>query len=178
MTDTIKSEVTYSDGVIAKIVGYALQNVDGLLAVSGSFFSNIKDKLVNSENVKTGVKVEVGQEEVAIDLDIIVEYGKDIPAIVESIKAIADQNVEVMTHLKVVELNVNVVDVKTKAEHETDSVTVQDRLTDAAQATSEFVGEKAGQAKDAVAAGTEKVKEATINGTEAVEEKLEESRVN
>lgn len=96
--------------------------------MSGGFFSNLKNSVVNSDSVTDGVNVEVGTKEVAVDLDIVVEYGKDIPAIVESIKTIVSQNVEVMTHLKVVELNANVVDVKTKAEHEADSVTVQDRI--------------------------------------------------
>lgn len=114
----IKSTLTYDDKVIEKIVGHALENVGGLLAVTGGFFSNIKNNLVNSDSVTDGVSVEVGTKEVAVDLAIVVEYGKDIPAIVESIKAIVAQNVASMTHLKVIEVNVNVVDIRTKAEHE------------------------------------------------------------
>lgn len=38
----IKSTLTYDDKVIEKIVGHALENVGGLLAVTGGFFSNIK----------------------------------------------------------------------------------------------------------------------------------------
>lgn len=41
-TDNIKSSLTYNDKVIEKIVGHALENVDGLLQVSGGFFSNLK----------------------------------------------------------------------------------------------------------------------------------------
>lgn len=128
--------------------------------------------------VTDGVNVEVGTKEVAVDLDIVVEYGKDIPAIVESIKTIVSQNVEVMTHLKVVELNANVVDVKTKAEHEADSVTVQDRVSDAAQATGNFASEQAGKAKAAISSGAEKTKEAVSNGTEAAKEKISEARTS
>lgn len=86
-TNQIKSTLTYDDKVIEKIVGHALENVGGLLAVTGGFFSNIKNNLVNSDSVTDGVSVEVGTKEVAVDLAIVVEYGKDIPAIVESIKA-------------------------------------------------------------------------------------------
>lgn len=170
----IKTSVTYEEKVIAKIVGHALESVDGLLAVSGGFFSNLKNSVVNSDSVTDGVNVEVGTKEVAVDLDIVVEYGKDIPAIVESIKAIVSQNVEVMTHLKVVELNANVVDVKTKA----DSVTVQDRVSDAAQATGNFASEQAGKAKAAISSGAEKTKEAVSNGTEAAKEKISEARTS
>ncbi|MHD0356861.1 Asp23/Gls24 family envelope stress response protein [Streptococcus agalactiae] len=173
----IKTSVTYEEKVIAKIVGHALESVDGLLAVSGGFFSNLKNSVVNSDSVTDGVNVEVGTKEVAVDLDIVVEYGKDIPAI-ESIKAIVSQNVEVMTHLKVVELNANVVDIKTKAEHEADSVTVQDRVSDVAQATGNFASEQAGKAKAAISSGAEKTKEAVSNGTEAAKGKISEARTS
>ncbi|HFX5417624.1 TPA: Asp23/Gls24 family envelope stress response protein [Streptococcus pyogenes] len=146
----IKSTLTYDDKVIEKIVGHALENVGGLLAVTGGFFSNIKNNLVNSGSVTDGVSVEVGSKEVAVDLAIIVEYGKDIPAIAESIKAIVSQNVDSMTHLKVVEVNVNVVDIRTKEEHEAASVTVQDRVTSAASSTSQFVSEQTEKLKDTI----------------------------
>lgn len=110
---------------------------------------------MNSDSVRDGVSVEVGSKEVAVDLDIVVEYGKDIPAIVESIKAIVFQNVDSMTHLRVVEVNVNVVDIRTKEEHEAASVTVQDRLTDAASATSQFVAEQADKVKETVSKTTD-----------------------
>lgn len=153
-TNNIKSTLTYDDKVIEKIVGHALGNVGGLLAVTGGFFSNIKNNLVNSDSVTDGVSVEVGSKEVAVDLAIIVEYGKDIPAIAGSIKAIVSQNVDTMTHLKVVEVNINVVDIRTKEEHEAASVTVQDKVTSAASSTSQFVSEQAGKLKETVSDAT------------------------
>lgn len=161
----IKSTVTYDEKVIQKIVGHALENIEGLLAVSGGFFSNVKDKLVNTDDVTTGVNVEVGKEEVATDLDVIVEYGKDIPAIAEGIKAIVAQNVEVMTHLKVVEVNVNVVDVMTREEYEASSVTLQDRVESGYET-----------AKEAASAGYERTKEAAQNAGEYISEKSGEAR--
>lgn len=160
----IKSTVTYDEKVIQKIVGHALENIDGLLAISGGFFANVKDKLVNSDDVTTGVNVEVGKEEVATDLDIIVEYGKDIPSIAEGIKAIVAQNVDVMTHLKVVEVNVNVADIMSREEYEASSVTVQDRV--------EAGYEKA---KEATAAGYERTKEAAQTAGEYISEKSSEA---
>lgn len=60
-TQVINGELTYADKVIEKIVGLALESVDGLLAVDGGFLANLKDKLVNTENVRSGVNVEVGK---------------------------------------------------------------------------------------------------------------------
>lgn len=147
--NNINSKVTYDNKVIEKIVGHALENVDGLLQASGGFFSNVKNKTVNSDSVTDGVNVEVGTEEVAVDLDVIVEYGKEIPKIAESIKQIVAENVNKMTKLKVIEVNVNVVDVRTKEEQAKAQVTVQDRVSNAASSTSAFVSEKTNQVKEA-----------------------------
>ncbi|MXQ48358.1 Asp23/Gls24 family envelope stress response protein [Streptococcus pneumoniae] len=172
----IKSTVTYDEKVIQKIVGHALENIEGLLAVSGGFFSNVKDKLVNSDDVTTGVNVEVGKEEVATDLDVIVEYGKDIPAIAEGIKAIIAQNVEVMTHLKVVEVNVNVVDIMTREEYEASSVTLQDRVESGYESAKEATAAGYERAKEAASAGYERTKEAAQNAGEYISEKSGEAR--
>ena len=40
----IRGELTYADKVIEKMIGIALESVDGLLEVSGGFFANLKDK--------------------------------------------------------------------------------------------------------------------------------------
>lgn len=154
-TPEMRGTITYDNKVVEKIVGKSLETVPGLLAVSGGFFSNLKHKTVNSNNVTDGVNVEVGTKEVAVDLDIVVEYGKDIPAIVDQMKSVITSAVADMTHLKVVEVNVNVVDTKTREEHEADSVTVQDKLSDAAKATGEFTSKQTSNLKSAVDNGAE-----------------------
>ncbi|MBU5889575.1 Asp23/Gls24 family envelope stress response protein, partial [Vibrio cholerae O1] len=70
----MKRELTYEDKVVQKIVGLALETVDGLLAVEGGFFSNLTGKLVNTDDVTSGVDVEVGKTQVAVDLKVITEY--------------------------------------------------------------------------------------------------------
>ena len=52
----VKGELTYDDKVIQKIIGLSLEKVSGLLAVDGGFFSNLADKLINTDNVTNGVK--------------------------------------------------------------------------------------------------------------------------
>ncbi|MDG4967158.1 Asp23/Gls24 family envelope stress response protein [Lactococcus lactis] len=134
----IKGTLTYEDKVVQKIVGLALESVDGLLAVDGGFFSNLTGKLVNTDNVTAGVDVEVGKKQVAVDLRIITEYKKSVPEIYKSMKEIIRKEVAGMTDLEVVEVNVSVIDIKTKAQQEEDEVSLQDKVTDAAQTTSKF----------------------------------------
>lgn len=148
--DAMRGDVTYDDKVIQKIVGVALENVDGLLTADGGFFSNVAGKLVNTDNVTAGIDTEVGKKEVAVDMKIVVEYGKDIEEIYKHIKEIIAKEVQSMTHLKVVEVNVDVVDIKTKEEYEANSETVQDKVTKAAKATGQFASEQTEKAKSAI----------------------------
>lgn len=146
----IKGTLTYEDKVIQKIVGLALESVDGLLAVDGGFFSNLTGKLVNTDNVTAGVDVEVGKKQVAVDLKIITEYKKSVPEIYKSMKEIIRKEVAGMTDLEVVEVNVSVIDIKTKAQQEEDEVSLQDKVTDAAQTTNKFTSNQVDKVKDKV----------------------------
>lgn len=156
-TKDVRGELTYDDKVIQKIIGIALENVDGLLTVDGGFFSNIKDKLVNSDDVTSGISTEVGKKQVAVDMDIVAEYGKDIDDIYEQMKKLISEQVDKMTHLDVIEVNVNVVDIKTREEYEEDSETVQDKVSSAAQTTGKFASKQTNRAKNAVSNQTDKI---------------------
>ena len=152
----VKGELTYDDKVIQKIVGTAIEQIDGLLTVDGGFFSNIAEKLVNTDNVTTGIETEVGKKQVAVDMDVVIEYGRDIPEIADRIKEVIHDEVAKMTHLDVIEVNINVVDIKSQEEYEQDSETVQDKVTSAAKTTGEFASKQTDKAKDAVNRGTNK----------------------
>lgn len=106
----VKGSLTYEDKVIQKIVGLALESVNGLLSVDGGFFSNLTGKLVNTDDVTAGVGVEVGKKQVAVDLKVVTEYKKNVPDIYRKIKDVIRKEVSDMTDLEVVEVNVTVVD--------------------------------------------------------------------
>ena len=143
--EEVKGELTYEDKVIQKIIGLSLENVPGLLAIDGGFFSNLTGKLINTDNVASGVNVEV-----AVDLKVVVEYQRNIPELYKKIKEIVVSEISNMTNLEVVEVNVDVVDIKTKEQHEADSVSLQDRATGVVESTSKFTSDKFESAKDKV----------------------------
>ena len=76
--------------------------------IDAGFFSNIKDKIINSSDVTQGIDVEVGKTQVAVNLNIIVEYGKHLPTIFENIKEVIQKEVLRMTELELIEVNVKV----------------------------------------------------------------------
>ena len=157
----IKGELTYEDKVIQKIIGLSLENVSGLLGIDGGFFSNLKEKIVNSDDVTSGVNVEVGKTQVAVDLNIIAEYQKNVPALYSEIREIVSSEVAKMTDLEVV-------DIKTKEQHEADSVSLQDRVSDVAESTGEFASEQFEKAKSGLGSGFSTVQEKVSEGVEAV----------
>ncbi|HEW2133212.1 TPA: Asp23/Gls24 family envelope stress response protein [Streptococcus pneumoniae] len=168
VANEIKGELTYEDKVIQKIIGLSLENVSGLLGIDGGFFSNLKEKIVNSDDVTSGVNVEVGKTQVAVDLNVIVEYQKNVPALYSEIREIVSSEVAKMTDLEIVEINVNVVDIKTKEQHEADSVSLQDRVSDVAESTGEFTSEQFEKAKSGLGSGFSTVQEKVSEGVEAV----------
>lgn len=168
--EEVKGELTYEDKVIQKIIGLSLENIPGLLAIDGGFFSNLTDKLINTDNVASGVNVEVGKEQVAVDLNVIVEYQKNVPELYNKIKEVVVSEVSKMTDLEVVEVNVDVVDIKTKEQHEADSVSLQDRVTGVVESTSEFTSDKFESAKQGLSDGFSSAKEKVSEGVEAVSE--------
>lgn len=155
----VKGDLVYDDKVIQKIIGIAIEQIDGLLTVDGGFFSNAAEKLVNTDNVTAGIDTEVGKEQVAVDMDVVIEYGQDITKVASEIRKVIRDEVAKMTHLDVIEVNLHVVDIKTKEEFEQDSETVQDKVTSAAKTTGEFASKQSDKAKDAVNRGTDKVQE-------------------
>ena len=64
--DSMRGELNYEDKVVQKIIGIAIEQVDGLLSANGGFFSNVAGKLVNTDNVTAGIETEVGKKQVAV----------------------------------------------------------------------------------------------------------------
>ena len=101
---TPSSNITYNNEVVAIIAGLAANEVEGIAGmctVSGSIMSK-------NRNVTKGVKVEVGTEEVAVDLYVIVEYGIPIQRAAADAQENVRKAIESMTGLHVVRVDVHV----------------------------------------------------------------------
>jgi len=111
-----RDRLTYDTEVIKKITAIATMKADGILGMSGSFFSSIKETFGGDEDITKGISADVGEKQAAIDLEVYVEYGKEIPKIYQSIKREVAENIKTMTGLELVEFNMNVADVFTREE--------------------------------------------------------------
>ncbi|MBD5560857.1 MAG: Asp23/Gls24 family envelope stress response protein [Clostridia bacterium] len=105
--------VTFASEVIATIAGLAAADIPGVAGMSGGIADGMGE-LIGRKNLSKGIKVEVGQEEVAVDIAIVAEYGRPITQVAEQIQSSVKKAIETMTGLKVVEVNVAVQGIRFK----------------------------------------------------------------
>ncbi len=107
---TLPSElgsIRIADEVVSIIAGLAATEVEGVAYMSGGIVGGIAEAL-GRKNLSKGVKVEVGEEEAAVDLYLIVSYGSRIPDVAWSVQENVKKAIESMTGLKVIKVNVHV----------------------------------------------------------------------
>ena len=105
--------IRISDDVVSVIAGVAVSEVPGVAGMAGGFAGGITEVLSGKKNLSKGIKVDVGEKETKIDVNIIVEYGTRIPDVAFEIQNRVKKAVEAMTGLNVIEVNVHVQGVST-----------------------------------------------------------------
>lgn len=106
--DTIK----IANEAVATYAGIAVSEVAGVHAMAGGF------SLGGKKNLTKGIKVEAGEKNTKIDVNIIVDYGVRIPEVAFEIQNRVKKSVEAMTGLKVLEVNVHIQGVHPRNEKE------------------------------------------------------------
>lgn len=107
------NNIKISDDVIAVIAGAAASEVPGVASMAGGFAGGISEVFSGKKNFAKGIKIEAGEKETRIDVNIIVEYGVRIPDVAFEIQNRVKKAVEGMTGLKVLDVNVHVQGVNT-----------------------------------------------------------------
>ena len=105
--------IQISNDVIAVIAGVAVSEVQGVSSMAGGFAGGITE-VFGKKNFSKGIKVDVEEKSVKIDVNIIVEYGARIPDVAFEIQNRVKKAVESMTGLTVPEVNVHVQGVNTE----------------------------------------------------------------
>jgi uncharacterized alkaline shock family protein YloU len=117
---------TISNTVVSQIAGIAAQEIEkvqmggGTAAAVGGFLQSVTGSMTGNTssggNFSQGVSVEVGQEEAAIDLTMVIEYGYSVPQLTEAARRNVINRVENLTGLRVTEVNITVTDVQVPEE--------------------------------------------------------------
>ena len=110
--------LTYSNGVIEKIVAMATREVPHVLGMKGNLMHFFQEQL-GAENLTKGVTVEVTDDNrMIINISVIIEYGCYAPDIFEDVKNRVTQRLAEMTGLEVAGINLRIEDVVTREEYE------------------------------------------------------------
>ena len=112
----VQGKTSIADAVVSKIAGVAAGEVPGVHALGGGTaraFGAIRERIpgTSSPSASQGVSVEVDDRQTTIELDVVVEYGIEIPTLAEAIRENVTRSVEKMTGFRVVEVNIAVGDV-------------------------------------------------------------------
>ncbi len=114
--DTSQGKTTIASSVVQKVAGIAAREISGVHALGGGLsraFGGIRERIPGSTGASqaSGVAVEVGEKQAAIDLDLIVEYGASIVDLAKAVRRNVIGAVEQMTGLEVIEVNIAVNDI-------------------------------------------------------------------
>ena len=81
-----EDSLTFSNGVIEKIVAIAMRDVPGVVGMKGSWLNRVQDAFGASDTTK-GVSVEVTPESaVKVNVSVLIEYGAYAPQVFEDVK--------------------------------------------------------------------------------------------
>ncbi|MCF6524099.1 Asp23/Gls24 family envelope stress response protein [Streptomyces sp. JJ36] len=120
-----RGHTSIADLVVVKIAGMAAREVPGVHDMGGGLsrtLGAVRERVPGGRpNVGRGVKVEVGERQTALDLDLVVEYGVPITEVARDVRENVIAAVERMTGLEVVEVNVAVGDVHLPDEEDADA---------------------------------------------------------
>ena len=108
-------EVKIAAEVVAMIAGLAATEVEGVDSMAGNITNELVGKL-GMKNLSKGVKVEVSEEHVSVDLSLNMKYGYSLPAVSEKVQERVRTAIETMTGLTVLEVNIKIAGVNMREE--------------------------------------------------------------
>ncbi|TKV27293.1 Asp23/Gls24 family envelope stress response protein [Arthrobacter sp. NamB2] len=101
------------DPAAVKIAAIAARDVPGVYSLgagSGRALGAIRDA-VGANDLIHGVKVEVGQTQLAVDISLVAEYGYALNALADAVRVAVYEALTELVGLQVIEVNVEILDV-------------------------------------------------------------------
>ncbi|MBO5292610.1 MAG: Asp23/Gls24 family envelope stress response protein [Lachnospiraceae bacterium] len=99
--------VKIADDVVAMTAGIAATEVDGVAAMAGNITNELMSR-VGMKSLTKGVKVDVLNRVVTVDLALTMEYGYNIPATCQKVQEKVKSAIENMTGLEVADVNIRI----------------------------------------------------------------------
>ena len=100
-------DVVIANEVLAIIAGIAATEVEGVHSMDGGWSGQFISKL-GIKHLARGVKVQVSEGEVKVDLSLNMEYGYAIPKVSDLVQDKVSASINNMTGLNVSEVNIRI----------------------------------------------------------------------
>lgn len=114
-------QITYANEVVATIVNVATTEVDGISGIVGSNSSAISGVFGKGKSSKSnvrGVRVDMKDENVNVDISVNVDYGMPIQKVGRNVQENVRKSIESMTGLHVEKVDLHVVGVSFEKENQ------------------------------------------------------------
>lgn len=112
-----EDSLTFSNGVIEKIVAIAMRDVPGVVGMKGGWLNSVQEAFGQADPRK-GVSVEVTPDSsVRVNISVLMEYGAYAPQVFEDVKKTVVKQVTGMTGLEIAGVNLRIEDVLTPEEY-------------------------------------------------------------
>lgn len=116
----IKTKLTFDEDVIRKIAGITAQRVEGLISLNGNAFNELANTVTGGDDdPKKGITADVGEKQVSLKMNATIEYGTNANQVFREVTRRVKQALTEMTGLELVQLELNIDDIKTKKELQT-----------------------------------------------------------
>ena len=99
--------VQIADEVVAIIAGLAATEVDGVDSMAGNITKELVGRL-GMKNLSKGVKIQMMNTSVSVDLALNIKYGFSIPEVASLVQEKVKSAIETMTGLEVLDVNVRI----------------------------------------------------------------------
>ena len=99
--------VKIADDVVAMIAALAATEVDGVAAMNGNVANEFLSR-VGVKGLAKGVRVDIFNKKVKVELAITIEYGFNIPATCQRVQNKVKNAIQNMTGLEVTDVNIRI----------------------------------------------------------------------
>ena len=99
--------VKIADDLVAMIAALAATEVEGVAAMNGTVANELLSK-VGVKGLAKGVRVDIFNKKVKVELAVTMEYGFNIPATCQRVQIKVKNAIENMTGLEVTDVNIRI----------------------------------------------------------------------
>ncbi|WP_284979286.1 Asp23/Gls24 family envelope stress response protein [Arthrobacter sp. fls2-241-R2A-200] len=102
-----------SEAAVAKVAGIAARAIPGVYSLGSGpsrALGAIRDAVGSSDH-SAGVRAEVGETQVAVDITLVATYGHPLHGVANQVRAAVYRAVEELVGLQVIEVNIEITDV-------------------------------------------------------------------